>query len=216
MTDYINNYKLTINLYFKMTKKIGKLIGLGIAGLVGLLSGCSTYEPQTSKLPNGVVVEGVIEKSKANSGYLNFRPYQNSSKIDYAQKSRLEGTITYVGFLETKEKSIEIKSITQSGDANGGIFSGGNVSNVAKIDPKDEIFIKILADPKYNNTNEWIMQVIADYGVDPSPSILLNALNNGDKVSIPTIREYDDPRNLYRVFNQIDKLRISEIKKLYP
>ncbi|MDP2946868.1 MAG: hypothetical protein Q8N88_02025 [Nanoarchaeota archaeon] len=50
-------------------------------------------------------------------------------------------------------------------------------------------------------------------GDNINPLALLEIYKKGDRISIPTIRKYDFPNQLYKILNPVDEIRTHEIRK---
>jgi hypothetical protein len=218
-----------------MKRLTRNLKALGLVGAI-FLTGCSR-NPTTSyddsyqlTLPNGVIEkidysDGLaIEKSKSdpdhkNIHFLNFEP----EGIDFVEKSRITGEVTYIDFVKRNPSnaSTEMNIINQSAQGGSSLLGAGRAINNAQINSDSEaaIVIKIKPDAAYTNfAREVVMQVNPEKSGRLSPNALLDLLKSGDRVSIPTLRKYDDHHGYssrrYKILNPLDELRPSEIRRL--
>ncbi|MBU4308757.1 MAG: hypothetical protein KJ566_03105 [Nanoarchaeota archaeon] len=193
---------MTKNIFGGLVKRL--IIPILIIPL--LLTSCKDYP---IKLPNGYIASGKKIESKAHKGSYNIRSYER----DLVRKSRLNGTISYIGFLKTEDNVISVNNINQKNRAgDGGILSaGGDSKNNVTIFDYGGIIMKIK--PLNLKIDEYLMQ-IKTHENRISPIIALEKFDEGDTISIPTIRKYDYSSwwKSYRILNEIDYLYLHEIE----
>jgi len=195
-------------------KKFG-LIGLLLGSLALNVSACKDYRVPVD-LPNNYETMGVVRKSEAHQGSLNIYSYEP----DLEEKSRVTGEITYLGFAKNEDQSVSINNINQNAELSG-ISLLSDAENNMTIYDNMGIIIKIKTDYQ-----EYIFNLKTQDNILP-PSIILEKYKEGDRVSIPTVREYEscdggalDNRfnkpaiyRGYRILNEIDYIYLHEIQE---
>ncbi len=193
-------------------KKLG-LAGLVLAGSLNLFnaSGCGKDIRTSFELPNGYNVTGLFEKSVEHKGSYNVF----SDEADLEEKSRTIGEITYLGFAKNEDTTLSINNINQNARSSG-LISGKAENNTTVYDNMG-VILKIKTDKQ-----EYIFNLKTQEDILP-PSIILEKLKKGDKVSIPTIRMYERAIRHskstgyglalqgYRVLNEMDYIYLHEI-----
>jgi len=198
----------------------------GLVGIVaGILSFSSCGYNDTVKLPNNYVVENVRRETRADyRGNIVFDYNECSRKLEkLIDKSRVNGVISYIGFLKTNDKTISVNNVNLNQEniaGSGGILlsDGGDAKGENNVTLFDHggIIIKFKPIEKCQEDN-YILQ-LKTQGNEISPAIALEEYKKGDTISIPTIKEIPlegDP--LYfrcRTLNKLDYLYLQDIKKV--
>lgn len=169
------------------------------------ITGCESNKYESTTLPNDYVTSADKYISQAHPGSYNIR----SREEDLVTKSRIVGTISYLGFLNVEDNALSINNISQNA-------YGRNGDNDLSVFDDGGVIIKVLTS---GQVNEYIFQLKSNKN-ELSPAISLKYLKEGDKISIPTIREYENsscqcgsyrPYRWYRILNQVDYIYIHEI-----
>lgn len=188
------------------------LILAGIFILI-LFSGCIKENSYPIVLPNDYSALGEKVQSKTNIDSYNIL----SREENLINKSRIEGTITYLGTIDVGDNSVSINNVEMNSEGgNGGLLAGGgNGINNLDIFDNGGIFLKL----KTSLEKEFLMQ-IKSYKNNLSPVISLEYLKVGQKISFPTIREYEhhscgcSGKHVYRILNNPDYIYLHEINKV--
>ncbi len=166
-------------------------------GLVGLILVGSLLFPRCGEgtkeviLPNNYITSGEKWVSNLHKGSQNVL----STEENLVEKSRINGRISYLGLLKTEDQNILTGSDNKT---------------------EEEIIMKI--QPENYKIAEYIMQIKV-HGERISPLFVLEKFKEGEIISIPTIRKYDEDGlsggngNLYRMLNEVDYLYLHEIEK---
>jgi hypothetical protein len=175
-------------------------------------------------LPNGYVTPGIIYISTKHPGSYNLYSRENREE-DLVYKSRINGKISFIGFLDVGDNTVSINNITQNSHAGNGGFvlsPGGDGANNLNVFDNGGVIIKIESLDNKGIESEYLMQLKVKDNL-LSPAISLKYLKKGDRISIPTIRKYDIPdqgygffsvdkvRRYYRILNNVDYIYLNEI-----
>jgi hypothetical protein len=186
---------------------MNKIKRLGLAGiLIGSLalgvSGCKAFPVE---LPNHYQTKGIVAQSIAHMGSQNV--FSKEDNLD--EKSRIDGEISYLGFVKNDNKDVSVNNINQNA-ASGGLIAG-NAENKLSVYNNSGVLIKIKT-----SKQEYIFNLKSNN--DLPPSIIFEKFKKGDKVSIPTIRKYEEAHmhtvyQGYRILNEIDYIYLEELRK---
>jgi hypothetical protein len=179
-----------------------------------IITGCRNYQPTT--LPNGYLTSAETYSSIVHPGSINLRSKEN----DLMKKSKIIGTISYLGFLNVEDNTLSINNIEQNATAGRGGFlgRGGDGTNNLAVFDNGGVILKVVTS---GAINEYIFQLKSNNN-ELSPAISLKYLKEGDKILIPTIREYENSIDRggedgiyayrwYRILNKIDYIYIHEL-----
>lgn len=150
-------------------------------------------------LPNGAEVEGDVYRSVKDPGHFNIK----TSDTDIIAKSEISGTIASIGYLKIPEISIKLGDSTNNVvlakdafEGAGSVVNRGIVITVQPVSDSIEGFVI------YVNSSERF-----------PAGALLSWFKEGDTITIPTVRKYEYPDNLYKILNHADEWRYGELIK---
>ncbi|MBS3109762.1 hypothetical protein J4227_04510 [Candidatus Woesearchaeota archaeon] len=184
-------------------------LGSGVAAVGGLEACIQQSERRplwdTQTLPNGALVPGKIEKSRKYPHHYNLV----SPDPDAVAKSYLTGTIKSVKFAHVSEVPSPLQAENPE-IPNTGVYiqiSPDLVDSTVEEGSDYHIFIGI--EPRSKDYSGPMADELSN-----DPLRILEKALVGDKIRIPTLRKYDYPHRLYKIMNQADEYKVSEIKLL--